>query len=152
MLLYTHASVRILVVMYSINVFLTFTLSQLGMVIHWVRERGARWVHGFLVNATGMLLTAGILVMTSVIKFKEGGWVTLVVTGAFIMVCVLVRQHYHKTLMALRSLNQVLSDLALPDVSSMPPKQANAPTAILMVGGYNGVGIHSILAIQRFFP
>jgi len=152
MLWYTHASVRILVVMYSINVFLTFTLSQLGMVLHWIQDRGKGWIHGFLVNATGMILTLGILVMTAVIKFSEGGWVTLVVTGAFIFVCVMVRRHYHKTIMALRSLNQVLSDLPLPDVVIPPSIQPHAPTAVLMVGGYNGVGIHSILSIQRVFP
>src|SRR4029079_19669440 len=73
---YTHASVKILVVMYSINVFLTFTLSQLGMVRHWLQVRGPGWVQGFLINTTGMLLTLGILIMTSIIKFGEGGWVT----------------------------------------------------------------------------
>ncbi len=79
MILYTHASVRILVVMYSINVFLTFTLSQMGMVTYWLQERKPGWIHGFGMNATGMLLTLGILIMTSVLKFKEGGWVTLAV-------------------------------------------------------------------------
>jgi len=152
MLWYTHASVRILVVMYSINVFLTFTLSQLGMVLHWIQTRGKGWIHGFLVNATGMTLTFGILIMTAVIKFKEGGWVTLVVTGAFIFVCVMVRRHYHETLIALRSLNQILSDLPLPEVVTQPSIQPHAPTAVLMVGGYNGIGIHSILAILRVFP
>src|SRR5204863_5313946 len=84
---YTHASVRVLVVMYSINVFLTFTLSQLGMVLHWIKEGGGRARHGLLVNGIGMLLTAGILVMTAVIKFKEGGWVTIVFTGYFVAIC-----------------------------------------------------------------
>src|SRR5262249_51461261 len=53
-LVYTHASVRILIVMYSINVFLTFTLSQLGMVLHWLKDRGRGWIHGIIINATGM--------------------------------------------------------------------------------------------------
>ncbi len=152
MLYYTHASVRILVVMYSINVFLTFTLSQLGMVRHWLEDRGPRWVHGFLVNATGMLVTLGILVMMVVIKFREGGWVTLLVTGAFISACVLIRRHYARTIMALRDLNQVLGDLPVPDAATPPVKVPHAPTAVLMVSGYNGIGIHSILAIGRFFP
>src|SRR5205823_10156721 len=58
----------------------------------------------------------------------------------------------HQTLLALRQLNQVLCDLPLPEPAVPPTKQPHAPTAILMVGSYNGVGIHSILAIQRFFP
>ncbi len=152
MLFYTHASVRILVVMYSINVFLTFTLSQLGMVVHWIKDRGAGWIKGLLLNATGMMLTLGILVMTAVIKFREGGWVTIVITGAFIFVCVIIRRHYGETLKALRDLNQILGDLPLAEPATPPVKQKDASTAVLMVSGYNGIGIHSILAIQRFFP
>jgi amino acid transporter len=152
MIFYTHASVRILVVMYSINVFLTFTLSQLGMVKHWVEQKGPGWIHGILVNATGMLLTLGILVMTTAIKFREGGWVTLTVTGLCIAVCVLIRRHYLKTAKALRDLNRVLTNLPLREPATAPVKQPHEPTAVLMVGSYNGIGIHSILAIQRFFP
>jgi amino acid transporter len=151
-ILYTHASVRILVVMYSINVFVTFTLSQLGMVFHWVKNRGRGWVHGLIINGTGTILTVGILIMTSVIKFSEGGWVTIVFTGAFIVVCVLIKRHYVQTFKALRGLDEILTQLPLPDITQMPRVSEKDPTAILMVGSYNGMGIHSFLAIQRFFP
>lgn len=152
MIFYTHASVRILVVMYSINVFVTFTLSQFGMVKHWLQDRGPGWKHKLMINAVGMLLTFGILIMTATLKFGEGGWVTLVVTSAFIALCFAIRRHYGMTLQALRGLNHILGNIPLPECHEMPPKQPHAPTAILMVSGYNGIGIHSILAIQRFFP
>jgi len=151
MMLYSHASVHILVVMYSINVFLTFTLSQAGMVRHWIEDRGAHWVRGLIVNASGALLTFSILVVTTVIKFTEGGWVTLLVTGSLIGICVLIRRHYGKVLRQLKDLNSILDDLALPE-DCAPPVKSEGPTAVLMVNGYNGIGIHSILAIQRFFP
>jgi len=149
---YTGGSVKILVVMYSINVFLTFTLSQLGMVIHWFRERKGQWKHGLLINGSGMFLTAFILMMTIVLKFREGGWVTLVVTGAFIVACWLIRHHYRKIFLALMDLNKILSEIPIPEGAPPPQKLPNAPTAVLMVNGYNGIGIHSLLAIQRFFP
>jgi len=152
MILYSHASVHILVVMYSINVFLTFTLSQLGMVKHWLMEKEEGWVHGIIINATGLLLTIGILIVTTVIKFTEGGWVTLVVTGTLIIVCVIIRRHYHSIILQLRDLNQVLGDLPLPELKEEPLKKTGEATAVLSVSGYNGIGIHSILAIQRFFP
>lgn len=152
MLFYTHASVRILVVMYSINVFATFTLSQLGMVLHWLQNKGKGWLQGIVLNSSGMFLTLGILLMTAVIKFKEGGWITLVVTGGFIGICLLIRRHYASTLKALRNLNQILSGLPTHESPEAPKKQPHAPTAVLMVGSYNGIGVHSILAIQRFFP
>jgi len=149
---YTHASVRVLVVMYSINVFLTFTLSQLGMVLHWIKQGGRRSIHGLMINGVGMVLTAGILVMTSVIKFREGGWVTIVFTSCFIAVCLLIRRHYQQTFKALRGLDEILTQIPLPAFTVPPPVKPKDPTAILMVGGYNGMGIHSFLAVQRFFP
>jgi hypothetical protein len=152
MIVYSHASVHILVVMYSINVFLTFTLSQTGMVRHWLEDRGPGWINGLLINATGMLLTFAILIVTTVIKFTEGGWVTLLVTSTLIGACVIIRRHYHEVLLQLRDLNQVLGDLPLPELIKEPPKRPNEATAVLTVSGYNGIGIHSILAIQRFFP
>jgi hypothetical protein len=152
MILYSHASVHILVVMYSINVFLTFTLSQTGMVKHWLEDKGPGWIHGLIINATGMALTMAILIVTTIIKFTEGGWVTLLVTSALIGACIVVRRHYHAIILQLRDLNQILGDLPLPALKEEPVKHPNDPTAVLAVSGYNGIGIHSILAIQRFFP
>ena len=69
--------------LYSINVFITFSLSQLGMVRHWWQERRnvPDWRRKIAVNGIGLVLTTFILVTLSVIKFFEGGWITLVVTG-----------------------------------------------------------------------
>jgi len=149
---YTHASVRILVVMYSINVFVTFTLSQWGMVIYWLQNRRPGWVQGLAINSAGLLVALGILILTSVIKFMDGGWVTIALTGVFVGVCMFIRRHYHQTAKALKNLNFVLTDLPLPTPATPPAKQPAGATAVLMVSGYNGIGIHSILAIQRFFP
>ena len=117
-LIYTGGAVKLLVVMYSINVFMTFTLSQLGMVRHWwqVRSTEAHWRRRFLLAALGATVTGGILVITSVIKFTQGGWVTLMVTGALVLLCFLVRSHYQRVRGVLKSLDDVLSDLPMPDV------------------------------------
>ncbi len=152
MLIYTKASVRLLVVMYSINVFLTFSLSQYGLIKHWVAERGKGWVRKLLVPVVGFCLTAGILVITATIKFGEGGWVTMVITGGFILFCVWVHHHYGQTAQALKRLDEILTDLPLPATASAVQKHIDQPTAILMVNGYNGMGIHSFLAIHKSFP
>jgi amino acid transporter len=150
--MYTGASVRILVVMYSINVFLTFSLSQFGMVKHWLEARGPNWVHKLLINVLGLSLTFGILIVTAIIKFEEGGWVTLVITGTFVALCWTVHHQYARTTNALSRLDEILSNLPLPDQNEVPQKKTHQPTAVLMVAGYNGLGIHSILAIHRAFP
>ena len=150
--LYTRASIKILVVMYSINVFITFSLSQFAMVQHWIQERKGTWLRKLSVNITGLFVTMGILIVTATVKFKEGGWVTIVITTLLVFFCLWVRRHYAQTSRALRHLDEILSDLPLSESASQPKKLAQQPTAVLMVNGYNGMGVHSYLAIHRSFP
>jgi K+ transporter len=153
-LLYTSASVRILVVMYSINVFLTFTLSQLGMVRHWWNDRHKHihWRRRIIVASCGTALTALVLVITSTVKFLHGGWVTLAVTGGLILFCFVVRRHYRSVRQMLSSLDEVLTELPLPEPRSVPDLAPDGPTAIVLVESYAGLGIHTLLSVQRLFP
>ena len=153
-LMYARGSVDVLVVMYSINVFLTFTLSQLGMVRHWWQVRGteAHWRRRLIISSTGTLVTAGILVVTTVLKFREGGWVTLVATGAFLVFCRIVHEHYRRVRGMLSSLDDVLTNLPLPEPKTLAELAPDGPTAIVLVESYAGLGIHTLLTIQRMFP
>ncbi|HEY6200032.1 MAG TPA: APC family permease [Candidatus Binatia bacterium] len=154
-MLYTAGQVRILVVMYSINVFLTFTFSQLGLCRHWLAVRGAqrKWSRKILVSGFGLLLTATILVVTVVIKFAEGGWVTVVVTSTFILLCYIVRTHYDRVRGALKALDSTLTDIPFqPDLKPVPAKDPNAPTAVVIVRDFDGIGIHTLLTIPQLFP
>jgi hypothetical protein len=155
-LLYTGGDVRLLVVMYSINVFLTFSLSQLGMCRHWwkVRKSEGRWARNLLVNGLGLSFTSIILAVTIIIKFGEGGWVTLLVTSGFIFLCNVVRSHYDRVRRALKSLDETLMNIPFrPDLKSpVPAKNPDAPTAVLIVRNFDGLAIHSLLSISRLFP
>ncbi len=153
-LIYTGGSVKLLVVMYSINVFLTFTLTQLGMVRHWidVRKTAPHWRRRLAVAFTGTVVTGGILIVTTVVKFQEGGWVTLVATGAFIGFCFLVRGHYRRVRRLLSSLDEVLTNLPMPEPKTLPELSPDGPTAIVLVESYAGLGIHTLLSIQRMLP
>jgi K+ transporter len=156
MLYITRGSVKYLVVMYSINVFITFSLSQLGMVVHWWQDRAKepRWLHGIVVNGGGFLLTASILCVTVVMKFPEGGWVTLVITGALVGFCFYTRRHYRKAEAGVKSLDDLLA--ALPERSGeprpAPSLRREAPTAVIMVSGFNGLGMHVFFSVVRTFP
>jgi hypothetical protein len=140
--------------MYSINVFLTFTLSQSGMARHWIRARGEGkpWRRRLAVNAVGAVVTATILVITASVKFREGGWVTLVATGALILLCVGVRRHYHHVRRMLVSLDETLLNLPLADSRESPELAVDGPTAIVLVESYGGLGVHTLLSVQRLFP
>jgi amino acid transporter len=153
-LAYTKGSVGLLVVLYSINVFLTFTLSQTGMALHWrtVRNEEPRWKGPFAIACVGALVTATILAVTITLKFNEGGWATLLATGALIAVCFSVRRHYRNVSSHLKLLDETLLDLPLPAESSAPEKRVDGPTAILLVESYSGLGVHTFLWIHRLFP
>ena len=155
-LLYSQGDVRLLVVMYSINVFLTFTLSQLGMCKHWweVRKTQSVWLRKFCVNGLGLLLTGTILLVTVTIKFGEGGWVTLLVTFCFISLCTFVHSHYARVRRALKRLDDTLLTIPFqPNLKEpVPSKNPTAPTAAIIVRDFDGVAVHALLTIPRLFP
>ena len=159
LLFFTAAAVNLLVVLYSINVFITFSLSQLGMVRHWWmdRDKEPKWKSRLLINGIGLLLTSGILISLCVVKFDEGGWATLLVTGVLIGVAFWVKHHYRQTQKKLFRLNELVA-AALADEAlitpEMPPPQCdpNARTAVFLVNGFNGLGLHTLLAVVRMFP
>ncbi|MFT3692248.1 MAG: APC family permease [Kofleriaceae bacterium] len=80
-----------LIPLFAIGAFLAFTLSQLGMVIHWVRERDRR---SMLVNGAGALATGITLVVVSISKFGEGAWLTIFVVPLLVLFFVRVSRHY----------------------------------------------------------
>jgi len=156
--LLTTASVNLLVVLYSINVFITFSLSQLGMVRHWWIERAKepKWKTKIIINGFGLLLTSGILISLCVVKFDEGGWATLLVTGLLVGVAFWVKHHYRQTQKKLHRLNELvaaaLADDAIVVEKTPPPCDHNARTAVFLVNGFNGLGLHTLLAVVRMFP
>ena len=153
-LFYTRGDIRLLVVMYSINVFLTFTLSQFGMARHWieVRHTERRWRRRLLVNSVGAIVTATILVIMSVLKLREGGWVTLLATMTLVSLCVLIRRHYRRVRAHLATLDETLLDLPMPPPKREPELSTEGPTAIVLVEGYTGLGVHTFLSLQRLLP
>ena len=153
-LVYTRGAVDLLVVMYSINVFLTFTLSQAGMALHWAKSRseGGHWRRRLIIATVGALTTGTILTVMVALKFLEGGWVTLLATGALIGICFAVRSHYRTVRAHLKSLDEMLLDVPLPKIVEVPQRSPHGPTAIVLVESYNGLGVHTFLWIHRLFP
>lgn len=154
LLLYTGGSVSSLVVMYSINVFVTFSLSQLGMAKLFIQRRpeDPQWFRHLSVHLVGLLLCVIILIITTVEKFAEGGWLTLVITSVVIGLCYLIKAHYSKVREGMRDLDETLLDVPVSSHGEPPPIDRNAPTAIQLVSGYSGFGVHTLLSIMTTFP
>jgi len=153
LLLFTHGNVDALVTMYAINVFITFSLSQLGMCRFWLRERSrdAKWARHILVHVVGLVMCLAILTFTIVLKFSQGAWLTLLVTTALIVVCLLVKSHYREVARQLSLLDADLDNLVGLDGNGGEPDPSK-PTAVLLVAKYGGLGVHSMLSIQRTYP
>lgn len=156
-LLYTRGNVGHLLVMYAINVFVTFSLSMLAMLRFWWRHRRTRpeWRTRFTLFAFAFVLCVTILVVTVYEKFLEGGWVTVMITLLVIALCLLIRRHYRSAAARVDQLYRELGDLgaARPDQSeAFPEPDRTQPVAAVLVESYGGVGIHTVLNLFRAFP
>jgi Amino acid permease len=152
-LLVTMGSVALLVVLYSINVFLTFSLSLLGLCIYWwrVRRTDRRWILRIALSVLGLAVTSGILAVTTVEKFTEGGFMTLLITGVVIGFCILNRAHYQKIR---RKLGKADESLPMEYPRSTPPPvlEPNEPTAVFVVGSCRWGGVYALDWVRREFP
>jgi amino acid transporter len=161
MMLLSEGRVEFLVVLYSINVFITFTLSQLGMVRHWwTTEKGVEHRRKkMFVNGLGLVLCTAILALMTAIKFREGGAITVVLTAGLIVVALLIRRHYAYTGRLLRRLDDLCAvaaaETGMADVDEskvVPDCNPRAKTAVILVSGFNGLGLHTLYSVLRVFP
>ncbi|TMA24173.1 MAG: APC family permease [Deltaproteobacteria bacterium] len=155
MLLKTSGAVDALVVLYSINVFLTFSLTQIGMIRYWLsretRHKQTDWKSHVWIHIVGGALCVTILAVTVAEKFGEGGWLTVVATGTLIIGCLVIKRHYGGVEQRLKRLDKILEALPMQPVAP-PALRRDKPTAVLLVGGYSGLGIHSLLTVLKLFP
>jgi amino acid transporter len=90
-----------LIPLYSIGVFIGFTLTQSGMVMHWWQTRAGGWVHGFLINGTGAAITGVVLLVLTVTKFSLGAWMVVLAIPLLLFVFTTIRSHYRAVAEAL---------------------------------------------------
>ena len=154
-LFWTGGSVALLVVLYSINVFLTFSLSLAGLCIYWWRQRRGteeHWRRRLALSMLGLSVTFSILVVTLIEKFAEGGWVTVMITSVVIGIGLLVNKHYAATKLRIRQVDEIFAHEAFGSVADPPKPDPEQPTAVFLVGSSRGGGLHALLWVHRLFP
>lgn len=114
----THA----LIPLYMIGVFISFTLSQTGMVLHWRRLREAGWRTSALVNGIGAVATAIVLVIVAMTKALEGAWIIILLIPVLVTVFKATRRHYE----------HVASQLSLKNWRG---ERAQHSTVLVPIGG-----------------
>jgi len=83
-----------LIPLFALGVFLAFTLSQLGMVIHWWREHEGAWWSKAAINGVGALVTAMTVVIVAISKFSQGAWIVILLIPLILVMFITIREHY----------------------------------------------------------
>jgi amino acid transporter len=83
-----------LIPLYMIGVFVSFTLSQAGMVVHWRKLKGPRWKTSAFINGLGALVTGIVLVVVALTKSREGAWIILLLIPVHVVLFRITRRHY----------------------------------------------------------
>jgi hypothetical protein len=117
-----HAETHALIPLYMVGVFVSFTLSQAGMVLKWRREREPGWVGHALLNGTGAVLTFVVLVVVAMTKFMEGAWIIVALIPLLVLHFLSVHRHYAK----------VAAQLSLRDYQ---PERRRHNTVLVPIGG-----------------
>jgi len=151
-LLITTGNVSVLVVLYSINVFLTFSLSLAGLVRYWWGHKSdPRWKMRLLLSLGGLAVCAGILTVTTIEKFTEGGWITLIITGLVIATGMAIRRHY----------DSIARDVAQADRLYAPPTghfkarprlDPSRATAAFIIGRNRSGLVHASRTVLQTWP
>jgi amino acid transporter len=153
-MLFTRGSILILITMYAINVFLTFSISEFGMSRFFYKNRATEkeWKRHIPIHLTGLVLCSTILVITLFEKLGQGGWLTLFLTSALVGLCFLIHRHYQKVTRGLRKLDTVLDVEPVTGIKNDQPVNPHKMTAVQLVTGYHGFGINTFYSIIKNFP
>jgi amino acid transporter len=154
-LFWTEGQVTLLVVLYSISVFLTFAISLFGLCRYWWLNRQnhrKEWVRRLLLSLIGFVICAGILIVLVIERFAEGGWATVAIIGAIAALCITIRKHYAETKRAIHSVDEVFASQPFGTHQGEIEPKPDDQTAVFIVGSSRGGGLHALLWVLRMFP
>lgn len=121
LIVFFNGDTHSLIPLFAIGAFLAFTLSQAGMVIHWIKSRKRGWGFKTALNALGAMTTGVTLMIIATSKFLEGAWITILLIPLFVSGFSLVHNHYQ----------QVRKQLSLrgvpPSLKPFPPPRVVIP-------------------------
>lgn len=153
-MIFTRGSVIILVTMYAINVFLTFSISEFGMSRFFYKNRATEkeWKRHIPIHLTGLVLCSTILTITLFEKLGQGGWFTILLTSALVGLCFLIHGHYQKVTKGLRKLDTLLELIPATGIKNTEPVNSHKMTAVQLVTGFHGFGVNTFYSIIKNFP
>lgn len=117
-----HANTHHLMPLYAVGVFLSFTLSQAGMFVRWLKTKEGKWKHKAFINGLGTIITAITCMIIAASKFFHGAWIVLLCIPVFVFVMRKIHQHYE----------QVKHDLDITEINDSLIRKQPIPTRIIL--------------------
>ncbi|HWH32454.1 MAG TPA: APC family permease, partial [Egibacteraceae bacterium] len=134
-----QADVTRLIQLYVVGVFTSFTLSQSGMVRHWLRRRSANWVRSALINGVGGATTAIVLVVVAVTKFTHGAWIVMIAVPALAVTMHRINRHYFRVGLELRT-------------GMAEPEPARPNHVVVLIDGIDEAAARAVSYAQTLAP
>jgi len=131
----THA----LIPLYAVGVFISFTLSQSGMVRHWLKDRMPGWRHKIVINGLGALATGGVTLVIAATKFTHGAWIVVLVIPTLVGTFLAMRRHY----------DDVAEQLSLEGLSGPPDLRH---TVLIIVGDLHRGVVRAVQYAKTLAP
>lgn len=120
-----QGNVDSLIHLYAVGVFLAFTMSNSGMVIHWLRVRGPGWQTSIIVNGVGAVLTGGILIIVAITKFALGAWIVVILIPIIVGIFLVIHRHYEHVAAQLRIVPGQLPPSKIDQLVLVPIEDVN---------------------------
>ena len=120
-----NAETHSLIPLYSVGVFISFTLSQAGMSVHHYKYREKNWRRGLALNATGAFATMIVAIVVSATKFTDGAWFVMLLLPAFVILFASIRHHY----------DAIAKELVLPAKWTIPPGEKSL--VVIPISGFH---------------
>jgi amino acid transporter len=130
-----------LIPLYAVGAFLAFTLSQFGMVMHWLKNRGSHWRRSALVNGLGGFVTGLTVLIVLVAKFIQGAWITVIFIPLLMFFFRTVRRHYHRVNAATSCADPVV-----------PAGEAARPLVVVPVEHWSRISKQALEFASRLSP
>ena len=151
LLIVFKAQVTRLIPLYVLGVFISMTLSQSGMVRHWLRLKERGWRVGFVLNGIGAVATGIVVIIVGMTKFLHGAWISLLAMSVLLMIFVVIRRHYDWFGKCMKAQETERKE-NIPEAVTAQRSGDLSQHVVVPVDDINGVTLEAITQARRISP
>jgi amino acid transporter len=145
-----QANTTRLIPLYAVGVFVSFTLSQSGMVVHWLRLKEPGWRASLVMNAAGAIATGVVAVIIGATKFTHGAWISMLMMAVLAITFLLIRRHYDWFARRIR-MDETTPAASAPVALPLEPGKSY-PLAVIPVDDVNRITLGAVALAREITP